>query len=207
VPRFVTAGVLPWFAKSNYSFHDTKLGRVIEHARHAIAIDEHRKDYEVTMWTETHPFTRSIEQRWFPGAHANVGGGYEDDTLPEIPLLWMAKEAAGLGLEFRREAIEAMEFKLQSLCSALPPASFVLDGTEFLAPVRDSYKEFMFGIYATLKTLSSEGPYYRRMLIETDDPAANRTFGPKQRVDECVFEKLNADPEYRPPNLARGGQR
>jgi hypothetical protein len=27
-----------------------------------------------------------VEQRWFVGAHANVGGGYENDLLAQIPL-------------------------------------------------------------------------------------------------------------------------
>jgi uncharacterized protein (DUF2235 family) len=205
VPMFVTAGIP--LSQAKYGFHDTKLGRIVEHARHAIAIDEHRKDYQITMWSEPHSCTRSIEQRWFAGAHANVGGGYEDDTLPELPLLWMTKEAALLGLEFRREAVEAMEHNISRLCSAAPPVAFALDGTEILAPVRDSYKEFMFGIYATAKALFSEGRFYRRMLVKEDDPGSNRGYGPGQKVDESVFQKLAADPDYRPANLARSGQR
>jgi hypothetical protein len=32
-----------------------------------------------------------IEQVWFPGCHANVGGGYQDCSLSDIALLWMAE--------------------------------------------------------------------------------------------------------------------
>jgi uncharacterized protein (DUF2235 family) len=207
VPLFVTAALPIGVFNSRYAFHDTRLGRAVQHARHAIAIDEHRKDFQVTMWTAKHKFTRSLEQRWFAGSHGNVGGGYEDDTLPEMSLLWMAKEASVLGLEFRREMLEAMERNLPKLCAPAPPVLFALDGTEVLSPVRDSYKEFAFGIYAVAKGLFSEGRFFRRILIEEDDPDSNRGFGPGQKVDESVFQKLASDPEYRPANLARSGQR
>ena len=29
-------------------------------------------------------------QIWFPGAHSDVGGGYEKRELADIPLFWMA---------------------------------------------------------------------------------------------------------------------
>ena len=41
-----------------------------------------------------------VEQRWFPGAHANVGGGYEDDLLPDPPLRWIAECARALEVKF-----------------------------------------------------------------------------------------------------------
>jgi hypothetical protein len=50
-----------------------------------MALDEHRSPYDVVLWT--HPTGRKkssqidVEQRWFTGAHANVGGGYGDDPL------------------------------------------------------------------------------------------------------------------------------
>jgi hypothetical protein len=30
---------------------------------------------------------------WFAGVHSNVGGGYPDDALAYIPLVWMLNEA------------------------------------------------------------------------------------------------------------------
>ncbi len=42
-----------------------------------------------------------VEQRWFVGAHGNVGGGSGDRTLSDLALVWMlAKaEAAGLAID------------------------------------------------------------------------------------------------------------
>ena len=37
---------------------------------------------------------------WFAGAHSDVGGGYVDGHLADIPLLWMAGRAASTGLVF-----------------------------------------------------------------------------------------------------------
>ncbi len=37
------------------------------------------------------PIGQTIEQVWFPGSHANVGGGFKDSTLSDIALQWMAE--------------------------------------------------------------------------------------------------------------------
>jgi hypothetical protein len=42
-----------------------------------------------------------ISQVWFAGAHANVGGGYPDDSLANVSLDWMMKESARFGLQFK----------------------------------------------------------------------------------------------------------
>jgi len=38
---------------------------------------------------------RYVEQRWFAGAHCNVGGGYQNDLLPQRPLAWLQEKARG----------------------------------------------------------------------------------------------------------------
>ena len=43
-----------------------------------------------------------VEQRWFVGAHANVGGGYVGDLLPELPLKWMMDKASLHGLSLSK---------------------------------------------------------------------------------------------------------
>src|SRR5260370_37734073 len=73
-----------------YRFLDTHLRLDNELAFHALALDEHRKNFEPTFWTRTvkigetgaaeRPIDK-VEQRWFIGAHANVGGGYASDPL------------------------------------------------------------------------------------------------------------------------------
>jgi Uncharacterized alpha/beta hydrolase domain (DUF2235)/Putative neutral zinc metallopeptidase len=84
-------------------FLNTGLRLSNKSAFHALAIDEHRKAFAPTLWTVDfhkgaplphHNRTLSqVEQRWFVGAHANVGGGCQSDPLPQAPLNWMMDKA------------------------------------------------------------------------------------------------------------------
>jgi uncharacterized protein (DUF2235 family) len=85
-------------------FYDTKIGSNVRIARHAMAIDEFRRDFEPTIWhTREH---LDLKQVWFVGAHSDVGGSYKpgDDgsLLSDIPLRWMLKEADAAGLRTER---------------------------------------------------------------------------------------------------------
>jgi hypothetical protein len=44
-------------------------------------------------------------QVWFAGVHANVGGGYPDDSLSRVPLCWMIEQASLKGLWFREDIV------------------------------------------------------------------------------------------------------
>ena len=88
---------------SAYPFLNTGLRQNNEYAFHALAIDEHRKAFAPTLWTNqgaTHATPRPIErteQRWFVGAHANVCGGCFNDPLAQVPFKWLERKAAALG--------------------------------------------------------------------------------------------------------------
>ncbi len=88
-----------------YSFHDTALGCNIIHARHAVAIDEKRASFSPTLWSNTKK-RKNVKQVWFPGVHANVGGGYVDTGLSDIALKWMIDEAKAAGLKFRKDMVK-----------------------------------------------------------------------------------------------------
>ncbi len=82
-------------------FYDTKIGPNIDFARHALAIDELRSDFEPTVW-QPRPGL-DLKQVWFTGVHSSIGGGYPPDKksgglLSDIPLGWMIAEAAQVGL-------------------------------------------------------------------------------------------------------------
>jgi uncharacterized protein (DUF2235 family) len=89
-------------------FEDTQLGPHVDHALHAIGVDERRRPFTPTFWTvrKGDPHPQNIEQNWFPGVHCNVGGGYEDSRLSDIALIWMiARTQALTGLTFDNDAI------------------------------------------------------------------------------------------------------
>lgn len=81
-----------------YAFHDTSPSRIVKHGCHALAIDEQRDEFVPTLWTGTAPAGSVIEQVWFSGCHSDVGGGFVDRGLADIPLAWMAKKAELDGL-------------------------------------------------------------------------------------------------------------
>ena len=81
-------------------FYDTKMGPNIEIARHALAIDEKREDFEPTIWNPKR--STRIKQVWFAGCHADIGGSYKPDrnrgVLSNNSLYWMIQEAEDAGL-------------------------------------------------------------------------------------------------------------
>ncbi len=112
------------FNREVAGFHDTRLSRIVENAFHAVAIDEHRDTYAATLWDLPDPLPhQKVEQRWFMGAHSDVGGGYAERDLSDITLRWMQEKAidSGLGIDSDR----------------IPP----LASLNHLAPVHDSFQK------------------------------------------------------------------
>jgi uncharacterized protein (DUF2235 family) len=94
----VPTTVLGALTRDNYAFHDTSPSKIVKHGCHALAIDEYRDEFVPTLWTGQAPGGARIEQVWFAGAHSDVGGGYANRALSDIPLVWMAREAEENGL-------------------------------------------------------------------------------------------------------------
>ena len=86
--------------RNRVSFHNTHLGKDVEHAYQALAVDERRRPFQPVLWTGAPVNGQAIQQAWFAGVHSNIGGGYRDTGLSSIALAWMAGRAASHGLEF-----------------------------------------------------------------------------------------------------------
>jgi uncharacterized protein (DUF2235 family) len=119
---------LPGF-KDYYKFHDTKLSKSVKAAYHALASNEFRLPYAPTLWTkqddpnQARPAELPVEQRWFIGAHCNVGGGYAQDKLCDLSCRWIQKTAQISGLKFL--------------------ADWPVGADDYKMPPRDSYGEFI----------------------------------------------------------------
>ncbi len=90
-------------------FYDTTLNSKVQYARHALAIDERRKDFNRVKWgtPEDNPVRPAggpewFQQIWFSGCHSDVGGSYleEESRLSDIPLKWMLEAAVSVGLAY-----------------------------------------------------------------------------------------------------------
>jgi uncharacterized protein (DUF2235 family) len=81
-------------------FADTALSPAVACGLHAVATDERRQSFTPCLWN---PDPR-VTQVLFPGAHADVGGGYpntaEESGLSDAPLAWMTAQLAARGLQF-----------------------------------------------------------------------------------------------------------
>lgn len=85
--------------KDHFQFADLKLGIKIRHGFHAVSLDEQRNPFLPTLW-EAPADGQVIEQVLFAGAHADVGGGYDEAGLSNIPLTWMIGKLKECGVRF-----------------------------------------------------------------------------------------------------------
>ncbi len=98
IPDHLRVGTL--FDAADHRFHDVRLDPRIEHARHAIALDEQRGPFSPTRWYDPLP-GQDVKEVWFPGTHLDVGGGGFGRGLSDGALRWMMDEAeSAIGLEF-----------------------------------------------------------------------------------------------------------
>lgn len=113
------------FARVNkrYAFHDLNLGKHVHAARHAVAIDERRSAFPPTLWENFQDLNAQAaasgrgapyQQRWFAGAHGDVGGGNQS-TLSTFPLEWVVEGAELAGLVFDRTSESPLTLTLQGM--------------------------------------------------------------------------------------------
>lgn len=72
----------------------------VELACHAMSIDEHRSDFNVTR---IDPKPGVVFERWFVGGHGDVGGGYKERDLSNLALFWIADAAQHCGLKLDKD--------------------------------------------------------------------------------------------------------
>lgn len=123
------------FCAQAFAFYQTELGTNVRHAFQALAIDERRANFQAAVWVPfsaqryahhaaaqaappvqaataaqrpaTEGVPQILKQVWFPGAHSNIGGGYERHGLSDTTFLWMLAQLHDhrlLALNPRREA-------------------------------------------------------------------------------------------------------
>lgn len=180
----------PLIGRGNFYFHNTNPSVLFKHAYQAMAIDEQRGPYKPTLWTKFQPDTADppstptspngappvMQQRWFVGAHCNVGGGYANDQLRKIPLAWIQEKASAAGLAFTQRV--------------------TLSGHEHEGDYTDSFAEFMKGFFRIVSTR-----FFRPMGAGPRKVKGGTSVPIEEWIDASVFEKVRFDPRYRPANL------
>lgn len=98
-----------WFNRE-YDFLDPALTDMVEFARHAVALDERRKLFPITLWDNVDELNAArgsssdkldapYQQKWFPGTHGGVGGGGDIRGHSDAALAWIVQGAKAAGLE------------------------------------------------------------------------------------------------------------
>jgi uncharacterized protein (DUF2235 family) len=192
----VALGNVKGFSRRTLRFHNTHLSTIVQRSYQALALDEQRKPYWAVLWTHyvpdepdtnqtSHEDRRIVEQRWFSGAHANVGGGYRYDLLPQRPLGWIQRKASESGLAFR---------------SYLN----MTDNEELKILPRDSYAEFLGGWW---KILTLGYRHIRWVQSEPVRKASGWVETVNERIDRSVFDRCQRHPNYRPASLVEWAKR
>ena len=105
-PHFIgvwdTVGSLGYF--HGKKFHDQKLNPDIKYGYQAMAIDEERKKFPISLWDmDNIAAGQTIEQVWFSGVHCDVGGSYPETGLSDIALAWLIDKAVECDLIVKKD--------------------------------------------------------------------------------------------------------
>ncbi|KAI6782154.1 uncharacterized protein J7T54_002391 [Emericellopsis cladophorae] len=94
--------------RPTFRWHDTSLNNRIEHAFQALALDETRSPFRPAVWERANDERdpTDLRQVWFPGNHANCGGGWPDQGMANCTLAWMMDQMASVGVEFDHNSLD-----------------------------------------------------------------------------------------------------
>jgi len=175
-----------------YKFSDRRLHPHVRKAVHALAADEERETFRPMLFDQSLEHNSGlpddrVEQVWFPGVHANVGGGYPKDGLAYISLNWMMDKA--------EQSIDGIR------------------GLDFIAPLRAEYAAKINPSAKMYDSRAGLAVFYRyrpRDIVEIsrengivdDDPV-----GQQIKVHPSVIQRVLARTErYAPGNIPSKAQ-
>jgi hypothetical protein len=196
-------------ATKELKFYDTALNDTVRHAFQALALDEHRGPFSPAVWERPHGNRTDLRQVWFPGAHSNVGGGYEDQEIANITLAWMMDQLASIGVEFQNETIDRIfgenaRFyehpppKPTSLTSAFPRPTrpwAIPEVYEMHKPIRPwalgKIYESDTGFYRVTRRINRTPGQYKRADPDTGDPTNIPMVHTNERIHSSVRLRLD----------------
>ena len=97
LPKTRTDKILNWIVP--HGFHDFNLSESVINACHALSVDDVRKSFHPIYINPGSNKQGELKQVWFMGMHTDVGGGYKQRGLSDIPLEWMIGNAVKHGLK------------------------------------------------------------------------------------------------------------
>jgi uncharacterized protein (DUF2235 family) len=74
------------------SFRNNRISPLVRKVCHALALDDERLTFHplrIDLPAGESSTSDRVEEVWFAGVHSDVGGGYPEDGLAHVPLVWM----------------------------------------------------------------------------------------------------------------------
>lgn len=84
-----TMGFSDPISRGRYPFVNSTLHRNIENAFQALSLHEYRYHFPPMVWKGNGDIDNTLEQCWFAGYHADIGGGDKEGTLAQFALVWL----------------------------------------------------------------------------------------------------------------------
>lgn len=212
----IPVGLLGRLTSHLVGFHDVTLSSWVDCAYHAVAVDERRRPFVPTLWLQQ-PSAREhgqrIEQRWFTGVHADVGGGYPwpERGLATLALRWMVNRVTtACRLELDTSALDTAPSSDIALHDSLTlwyrlwaPANRTIDGGLGHHGAREDTR-------ITDECIDESIGQWRAKFATAPMPVVNRAYTPDNvlEYEERIAEQANTPPvqppDY-PPDLRETG--
>jgi len=179
-----------------YAFHNTNVSNNLEYAFQALAINEKRITFPPTLWHKTSDGpAKDLQQCWFPGIHANIGGQREDphasaaiDEIGHNTFAWMVDNCSGM-LTFEDTAISMLiEEHRRSLNATKIPNGWGC------GPIADNFSGLQGAFFWLLGRKDRTPGAYPRDPGDGAEGATNEYFHPLTRI-----RKDNV--EFNPPSM------
>ena len=178
-------------------FPFTKSNPSVAIARHAIALDERRWFFQQNRFSRARLEAsgagairpeQDLVERWFPGVHGDIGGGYSqgDGGLWRVAFEWLLAEAQGAGVLVDHNALAKVRSR-----SPIPQEPW-------LEPKHESLRgQWWLGQFVPKLVYNSRNGKRR---IRFGGLSGRRSTGGAV-LHASVLRRIRADTKYRPPSL------
>ncbi|MEO1258925.1 MAG: DUF2235 domain-containing protein [Bacteroidota bacterium] len=214
---------LPGLTSKLDAHHNPYPSQILQKCRHALAIDEYRTSFKLSRLEnfidnsktqeEADEYNSRIKQRWFVGAHSNIGGGYPNNVLAARPFEWIMDGARtavsdheGLFIKGYETKAQSEEYKIESCADEVGTVSTSSRSAALpddiqkptLADVVDSYVELAGGIWThIIRAKRHFRPIMRPDLIQK----SHALHSISEEIDETVEKFIEENDTYAPANL------
>lgn len=218
----VSSVIVPWSdqvtAPTIESLPYTQSNPSVQVFRQACAIDERRRMFRLSRWSEpqlykSNPFQKDeqaaaqdIKQVWFAGVHSDVGGGYpeQESGASKYPLGWMVDEARKHGLEFRERMVKRL-VEGENPANVAPGSKRDYSAPSPIAKLHDSLTLGWRPIEFLPKRKKRHDNPSEKNRGWIYIPMGERRYIPKgSLIHPSVLDRHRHDPDYDPPNLPDG---